>query len=56
MNIRLFKFYLLGSSIALLIISIFYLVNDSNLTYVAIGGSVLLALLYIALSQVFKGK
>lgn len=56
MNIRLFKFYLLGSSIALLIISIFCLANDINLAYIAMGVSAFLAFLYISLSQVFKGK
>lgn len=56
MNIRLYKFSLLASSVMLLVISLLLLPKEKNMSFVALGVSVIFMLLYISLHQFFKGN
>lgn len=56
MNIRLYKFSLLASSVMLLVISLLLLPKEKNMSFVALGVSVIFMLLYISLHQFSKGN
>lgn len=56
MNIRLYKFSLLASSVMLLVISFLLLPKEKNMSFVALGVSVIFMLLYVSLHQFFKGN
>lgn len=56
MNIRLYKFSLLASSVLLLVISLLLLPKGKNMSFVALGVSVIFMLLYISLHQFSKGN
>lgn len=56
MNIRLYKFSLLASSVMLLVISFLLLPKEKNMSFVALGVSVIFMLLYVSLHQFSKGN
>lgn len=56
MNIRLYKFSLLASSVMLLVISLLLLPKEKNMSFVALGVSVIFMLLYVSLHQFSKGN